>query len=85
MVIDVILDHLTDVEDLDTGASTTLTKQEIEWLKAYDFEDINKVLDADYETPEAKDYCLKRELIKYIVNQDYNIELIPRILKIKWI
>ena len=85
MVIDVILDHLMDVEDLDTGANTKLTNHEIEWLKAYDFEDINKVLDTDYETPEAKDYYLKRELIKYIVNQDYNIELIPRILKIKWI
>ena len=85
MVIDVILDHLMDVEDLDTGAGTTLTKQEIEWLKSYDFEDINKVLDTDYETPEVKDYYLKRELIRYIANQDYNIEIIPRVLKIKWI
>lgn len=85
MVIDVILDHLADVETLDPGANTKLTKGEIEWLKAYDFEDINHVLDTDYETPEAKDYYLKRELIRYIVNQDYNIEIISRVLKIKWI
>lgn len=85
MIIDVILDHLEEIEERDTGASTTLTASEIEWLRRYDFEHINKVFDTEYETPEAKDYYLKREFIRYIVEQDYNIEIIPRILKVKWI
>lgn len=82
MVIDVILDHLSEVESYENPADKKLTKQEIDWLKAYEFDYINNV----FELPkEQQDYELKKAFIRYLVEQDYNIEIAARILSITWL
>ena len=82
MVIDVILDHLSEVECYENPADKKLTKQEIDWLKVYEFDYINSV----FELPkEQQDYELKKALIRYLVEQDYNIEIAARILSITWL
>lgn len=82
MVIDVILDHLSEVESYENPADKKLTAQEIDWLKCYEFDYINSI----FELPkEQQDYELKKAFIRYLVEQDYNIEIAARILSITWL
>lgn len=82
MVIDVILDHLEMVEEYTNPADKKLSKEEIDWLKCYEFDYINSI----FELPkEQQDYELKKAFIRYLVEQDYNIELATRILNITWL
>ena len=86
MIIDVILDHLEEVEQYDKNGNTKLTRDEIELLKRYDFDYVTAALELD-PVPEytTKDYEIKKAFCKYIIEQDYNLEIIPRILKITWL
>ena len=86
MIIDAILDHLEEVEQLDANGNTKLKPAEIDYLKCFKFEYINNAfIKTEPEYTEFDDYQLKKAFIRYIVENDYNIEIIPRILKITWL
>lgn len=86
MIIDAILDHLEDIEQLDTNGNTKLTPAEIDYIKCFKFEYINNAfIKTEQKYTEFDDYQLKKAFIRYIVENDYNIEIIPRILKITWL
>ena len=90
MIIDAILDHLEEIEQLDTNGNTKLTPAEIDYIKhgakTFEFDYILKVFELE-PVPEytTKDYELKKAFCKYIIEQNYNLEIIPRILKITWL
>ena len=90
MIIDAILDHLYESEQLDANGNTKLTPAEIDYIKRgaeiFNFDYILKVFELE-PAPEytTKDYELKKAFCKYIIEQNYNLEIIPRILKITWL
>ena len=90
MIIDAILDHLTEIEYRGKTENTKLSKEEIDYIKkgaeTFDFEYITKALELD-PVPEytTKDYEIKKAFCRYIIEQNYNLEIIPRISKITWL
>lgn len=77
MIIDLILDR----KDGDPYNPKTFYNDVMEYNKVFDnaFEYILKAMDS------GTDYDVKKALCKYIIEQDYNIEILYFILSNKWI
>jgi len=85
MVIDAIIEHLEFVESFDNKTvKKYLTHEEIDYIKRFEFEYINSIFDSD-KPFEVKNYELKKAFCKYIIENDYNLEIIPRILNVTWL
>ncbi len=77
MIIDLILDR----KDGDPYNPKTFYNNIMEYNKVFNnsFEYISKAMN------EGTDYDVKKALCKYILDNDYNIEIMKFVLKSKWI